>query len=150
MGPQERDWIISVVKHQSTRYHKGTHKFGIKVPNTVDKAYTIHKATGTTFWCNAIELEMKRLPLMSLQMVSCQKLDHQYKKCHMIFDVKIKDFCSPAILTYAIIMSQETVCTALLIPALNSVHIWAVDVLNAYTNHALLKENLDHSWKSIW
>ncbi|KAL7474136.1 hypothetical protein ACHAW6_000130 [Cyclotella cf. meneghiniana] len=48
-------------------------------------------------------------------------LDHQYRKCHMIFDVKMEDFChkaqlvarghmtkAPTTLIYASIVSQET------------------------------------------
>ncbi|KAL7479872.1 hypothetical protein ACHAW6_005592 [Cyclotella cf. meneghiniana] len=38
-----------------------THKFGIELPKTVDEAYAINKATGTTFWHDAFELEIKNL-----------------------------------------------------------------------------------------
>ncbi|KAL7479384.1 hypothetical protein ACHAW6_005116 [Cyclotella cf. meneghiniana] len=58
---KKRDQIISLVKHQSTRYHKLTHKFGIDLPKTVDEAYPIDKATGTSFCCDAIKLEMKNV-----------------------------------------------------------------------------------------
>jgi hypothetical protein len=63
----------------------------------------------------------------------------------MMFDVKMEDFChkarlvagghatkAPATLTYASVMSQETMRIALLMAALNDVDIWAADVLNAY------------------
>jgi len=63
----------------------------------------------------------------------------------MIFDVKMEDFwCktrlvarehttkAPATLTYASIVSRETLCIILLVAVLNNVDIWAVDVLNAY------------------
>ncbi|KAL7483917.1 hypothetical protein ACHAW6_009560 [Cyclotella cf. meneghiniana] len=39
---------------------------------------------------------------------------------------------APATLTYASVMSRETVRIALLVAALKDVHIWAADVLNAY------------------
>jgi hypothetical protein len=39
---------------------------------------------------------------------------------------------APATLTYASIMSQETVCIVLLVAALNDIDIWTTDVLNAY------------------
>jgi hypothetical protein len=71
--------------------------------------------------------------------------DHQFIRCHMIFDVKMEDFRrkarlvagghatkAPATLTYASVVSRETVRIALLIAALNDVDIWAADVLNAY------------------
>ena len=39
---------------------------------------------------------------------------------------------APATLTYASIMSRETMRIALLMAALNNIDIWAADVLNAY------------------
>ena len=71
--------------------------------------------------------------------------DHQYMKCNMIFDIKMEDFHlkawlvagghmikAPATLTYASIMSQETILIGLLVAALNNVDIWVTDVLNDY------------------
>ncbi|KAL7476658.1 hypothetical protein ACHAW6_002507 [Cyclotella cf. meneghiniana] len=42
---KKRDRIISLVKHQSARYHKQTHKFGIELPKNVDEADAINMAT---------------------------------------------------------------------------------------------------------
>ena len=58
---KKRDWIISQVKWQSALYqcYKWTHKFGIELPNTVEEACAINCATDSTFWCDAIEKEMK-------------------------------------------------------------------------------------------
>ena len=39
---------------------------------------------------------------------------------------------APATLTYASVVSRETVCIALLVAVLNDIDIWATDVLNAY------------------
>jgi hypothetical protein len=88
--------------------------------------------------------------------------DHQFICCHMIFDIKMEDFRrkarlvagghatkAPATLTYASVVSRETVQIALLMAALNDVDIWAADVLNAY-HRALPRENLDHSWERVW
>ena len=144
---KKRDRIISLVKRRSARYHKRTHKFGIELPKTVEEAYAIDKATGTTFWRDAIELEMKnvRVAFDVLPDGVAPPSDHQYMKCHMIFDVKMEDFRrkarlvagghmtkAPATLTYASVVSRETVRIALLMAALNDVDIWAADVLNAY------------------
>jgi hypothetical protein len=62
----------------------------------------------------------------------------------MIFDVKMEDFhrkarliagghatMAPANLTYASIMSQETIPITLLMAALNDIDIWAADVITA-------------------
>eukprot|EP00804_Cyclotella_cryptica_P031314 CCRYP_011111-RB/>CCRYP_011111-RB protein AED:0.34 eAED:0.34 QI:0/0/0/1/0.5/0.33/3/0/356 len=62
--------------------------------------------------------------------------DHQFICCHMIFDARLvaggHATKAPATLTYASVMSRETVRIALLVAALNNVDIWAADVLNAY------------------
>ena len=144
---KKRDRIISLVKRRSARYHKCTHKYGIEIPKTVEEAYAIDKATGTTFWRDAIEKEMKnvRVAFNVLADGVAPPPDHQFIRCHMIFDVKMEDFRrkarlvagghatkAPATLTYASVVSRETVRIALLMAALNDVDIWAADVLNAY------------------
>jgi hypothetical protein len=63
----------------------------------------------------------------------------------MVFDVKMEDFRwkarlvagghmtkAPATLTYASVMSRETVRLALTVAALNDIDVWAADVLNTY------------------
>ncbi|KAL7474072.1 hypothetical protein ACHAW6_000068 [Cyclotella cf. meneghiniana] len=71
------------------QYHKLTHKFGIELTKTVNEAYAINKATGTTFWHDAIELEVKvlRVAFDVLPDGAAPQSDHQYMICHMIFDV---------------------------------------------------------------
>ncbi|KAL7474061.1 hypothetical protein ACHAW6_000059 [Cyclotella cf. meneghiniana] len=72
-------WILK--KRDPTRYHKWIHKFGIELPKNVDEAYVIDKARGTSFWHDVIELEIKNV---------------QFMKCHMIFEIKMEDFCHKA------------------------------------------------------
>ena len=38
-----------------------THKFGIEIPKTVEEALAIDRATNTTFWRDAIDLEVKNV-----------------------------------------------------------------------------------------
>ena len=47
---KKRDRIISMVKRRSARYLKRTHKFGIKVPKTVQEAHDLDQNNGNTFW----------------------------------------------------------------------------------------------------
>jgi hypothetical protein len=90
----------------------------------VEEAYAIDKATGTTFWHDAIEKEMKNVQVAFNVLADgvAPPPDHQFICCHMIFDVKIEDFWrkarleagghatkAPATLTYASVVSQETV-----------------------------------------
>jgi len=71
--------------------------------------------------------------------------DHQFVRCHLIFDVKMEDFWrkapfvagghmtkSPATLTYASVLSRETVRIALTIVALNGLQVKCGDVMNTY------------------
>ncbi|KAL7481939.1 hypothetical protein ACHAW6_007627 [Cyclotella cf. meneghiniana] len=72
------------------QYHKLTHTFGIEFPQTVDEAYAINK----------IELEMENVWVAfdNLPDGVVPPSDHQYTKCHMIFDIKMEDFCHKALL----------------------------------------------------
>ena len=122
----------------------------------VDEAYIIDAATGTSFWHDAIEKEMKnvRVAFDVLQDGMVPPPDHQYMRCHIIFDAKMEDFChkarlvagghmikTPAMLTYANVVSREPVRIALLLAALIDVDIWATDVLNAYITMPCCKTN---------
>eukprot|EP00804_Cyclotella_cryptica_P003812 CCRYP_018937-RA/>CCRYP_018937-RA protein AED:0.24 eAED:0.24 QI:0/0/0/1/0.66/0.5/4/0/462 len=136
---EKRDRIISLVKRRSAWYRKRTHKYGIEIPKSVEEAYAIDKATGTTFWRDAIEKEMTnvRVAFDILAGGAAPPPDHQFIHCHMIFDVKMEDFRrkarivagrhatkDPTTLTYASVMSREI--------RFNDVDIWVAGVLNAY------------------
>ena len=60
----------------------------------MEEAYAFDKATGTSFWRDAIKLEMKNVQVAFdvLPDGVAPPSDHQYMKCHMIFDVKMEDF----------------------------------------------------------
>ena len=55
---RKRDRIIHKV---AAKYWKRTHKFGIELPHTVEEALEIDRKTGTTFWRDSIEKEMKNV-----------------------------------------------------------------------------------------
>jgi hypothetical protein len=72
-------------------------------------------------------------------------IGYQKIPSHMIFDIKMEDFrCkarliagghmtkAPATITYASVVSRETVHIALLMAALNDLNVKVGDVLNAY------------------
>jgi hypothetical protein len=72
-------------------------------------------------------------------------IGYQKIPCHMIYDVKMEDFRrkarlvaggqrteAPATITYASVVSRETVRLALTIAALNDLEVKVGDVLNAY------------------
>ena len=53
---KKRERIISKLK---AKYHQKSHKYGIKIPKSVDDAKAIDKENGNTLWMDAIHLEMK-------------------------------------------------------------------------------------------
>ncbi len=80
-------------------------------------------------------------------------IGYQKIPCHMIFDVKMEDFRrkarlvagghkteAPATITYASVVSRETVCIALLMAALNDLEVKVGDVLNAYVTALITKK----------
>ena len=54
---RKRDRIIS----KTQRHWLKTHKYGIRVPNTVEEAILIDKENGDTLWWDAIMKEMKNV-----------------------------------------------------------------------------------------
>jgi hypothetical protein len=85
------------IKTTGASYAKHSHKFGIRVPQTVEEAIAIDKATNTTFWHNAIQKEMKnnRIAFKFLDNDEPVPIGYKWIKCHMIFDVKM-DFTRKA------------------------------------------------------
>ena len=80
--------------------------------------------------------------------------DHQFVKCHMIFDINMENFrrearmvvgshmtTAPVAVTYASFVSRETVRIDLTLAALNDLEVKCGDVLNAYIT-APVKEKM--------
>jgi len=144
---KRRDRIISLVKKRETRYLKRTHKYGVRVPKTVQQALDLDRQNGNTLWADAISKEMKNVRVAFNILPDGTTAPGGYKKipCHMIFDVKMVDFArkarlvagghltdTPPAMTYASVVSRETVRIALTIAALNSLDVKTGDVMNAY------------------
>ena len=145
---KRRDRIISAVKRRgNTRYMKRTHKFGIEVPKTIKEAYALDAKNGNTLWADAIAKEAKsvRPGIKVLAEEEDPPPGHQRIRCHWIFDIKMEDFRRkaryvagghmtepPASITYASVVSRETVRIALTIAALNDLDVKMADIQNAY------------------
>ncbi len=157
---KKRANIIAKVKTRQTRYQKKTHKYGIELPKTVEQALEIDRRTGTTFWADAIAKEMKnvRVAFEILPDGQAAPIGYQHIRCHMVFDIKMEDFKrkarlvagghmteAPPTLTYASVVSRETVRIALLTAALNNLDVWAADVLNAY----ITAPNREKIWTTL-
>ena len=141
---KKRERIIRKVK---SRYWDRTHKYGILLPRSVEEALRIDRETNTTFWQNAMEKEMKNidcavsLPEDNKPPVGYQKID-----CHMIFDVKMTlerkaRFVAgghqtepPKDITFASVVSRDSIRLAFLVAALNDLDILSADISGAYLN----------------
>ena len=151
---RKRDRIIKKVK---AKYWRTTHKFGIRLPKTVEEALQIDVENANTLWRDAIEKEMRKAKVSynaiqdaTPQDVRSNKCDalrgHQEIKCHIIFDVKMDFTCkarfvagghmteAPSSITYSSVVSRESVKIAFLVAALNDLDIMSCDIGNAYLN----------------
>jgi hypothetical protein len=141
------DRLISLFRKWTTRYLKRTHKFGIEVPKTVKEALALDRKNGNTLWADAIAKEMMevRIAFNILPDGHSAPIGYQKIPCHMIFDMKMEDFQqkarlmagghrtkAPAAITYASVVSCETVHLALTIASLYDLKVKVGDVLNAY------------------
>ena len=123
------------------------YKFGFELPTTVARALEIDKENGNLLWQDAIALEMEAVRVAFRILNDGEDIPpgFQYMDCHMIFDVKIEGFRrkarlvagghmtqAPAVLTYATMVSRDTVRIALTLAALNDLEVMTSDIKNAY------------------
>lgn len=141
---RRRDRIIAAVNR---RYHKRTHKFGLRLPKTVEEALEIDRENGNNLWQEAIDKEMKAVRVAFKVLDDGDSIPSNYQeiKCHMVFEIKMENFRrkarfvagghttdTPATLTYASVVSRESVRIALTLAALNDLEIKTADIENAY------------------
>ena len=142
---KKRDRIIKAVKK---RYFRVFQKYGIELPKTVKRALEIDSENGTTHWRDAIRKEMAAVgkAFEILDEGASAPVGHTLIDAHMVFDIK-PDFTRkarlvagghmtdpPASITYASVVSRESVRIAFLIAALNDLDVLAADIGNAYLN----------------
>ncbi|KAG7369945.1 reverse transcriptase RNA-dependent DNA polymerase [Nitzschia inconspicua] len=141
---KKRDAIVSAVNN---RYWKRTHKYGIRIPKTVKEAFEIDRENGDNRWAESIQKEMNAVRVAFRILGEDQKVPprYQYMKCHLVFDIKFDGFRfktrmvagghmveTPSFMTYASVVSRDTVRIALLTAALHDLSVKAADVQNAY------------------
>ena len=91
---KKRERIISLVRKTNTRYLKRNEKFGISLPKNVKEALQRDKDNGNTLWDYAIATDMKnvKVAIKVLDDGEMAPRDHQFFKCHMIFDINMENF----------------------------------------------------------
>lgn len=140
---RRRNAILSAVK---SRMLRKTHKYGIEVPTSVEKAYDLDKTNGNTLWADALRMEMHNVGVAFEVLEDGEKAPKGWNKVsgHIVWDVKM-DFTrkarwvldghkcpDPEGSTYAGVVSRESVRIALTYAALNDLDVFAADIRNAY------------------
>ena len=151
---KRRNRIIAAV---AKRHTKKNFQFGIEVPTDLADAIRIDRKNGNTLWQDAIKAEMDTVKVAFRVLEPDEEIPPGYQQieCHLVFTVKMENFRrkaryvagghvtdAPATLTYASVISRETVRVALTIAALNALEVRTADVEGAY----LTAPNLEKIW----
>ena len=142
---KKKSRIISKIK---SKYWQRTHKYGIRIPKTVQEAISIDNENGNNLWWDALLKEMKNVrPAFEVYEGDIKKLvGYQEIKCHVVWDIKLGENFrrkarlvagghvtnAPSSITYSSVVSRDSVRIALTIAALNDLDILACDIQNAY------------------
>jgi hypothetical protein len=140
---KKRDRIIKAVR---AHFVQKEYKYGLKVPYTIAEGRQLDRENGDDFWEKSIKKEMKNVRVAFKVLDANQNLPVDYLKIpyRLLFDIKL-DFTRkrrlvagghvtdpPAIITYASVVSRESVRIALTIAALNDLDVLGADISNAY------------------
>ena len=142
---KKRKAVISKVK---SKYWDKTHKYGIRLPKSVDEALEIDREEGNNHWRDGINEEMKKInDAFELYDGDPTKLvGYQQITTHFIFDIKLGENFRrkarlvadghktqpPKSVTYSSVVSRDSVRICLMLAALNELDIQAADIENAY------------------
>jgi hypothetical protein len=91
-----------IISKEKLRYWRMTHKFGIRLPHSIEEALKIDEETGTNFWRHAINKESRLLG--RFMRITCQRrpgmvrltillVTKRLAGCHMVFNVKMDFTC---------------------------------------------------------
>jgi hypothetical protein len=111
----------SVISAVNKRYWKWTHKFGIRLPHTVEEALQIDKENNNDLWERSLQKEMANV-IIAFKMLVGKGIEpwpgYQKIDCHVVFDIKIDNFqrksrmvagghmtATPPMMTYASVVS---------------------------------------------
>jgi hypothetical protein len=146
--PFVRKKRASILSKLKSKYWQRTHKYGIRIPKSVQEAYDIDKAENTTLWRDAIAQEMVKIrEALTLHGDDPSDLiGYQEITTHFIFDIKLGENFrrkarlvadghktdTPASITYSSVVARDSVRICLLLAALNDLDIQSGDIENAY------------------
>ena len=137
--------IVAKIK---SKYWVRTHKFGIRIPKSVEEAVKLDNTNGDTLWWDTICKEMKNVR-PAFEKFEGTKEDipkgYQFIRCHVVFDIKFGENFrrkarlvagghmteAPATITYSSVVSRDSVRIAMTIAALNGLRVMSCDIQNA-------------------
>lgn len=136
--------IMAKVKARLTR----SEKYGITIPRTVKEAITLDQSSGTHYWADAMEKELKNIEVAFEVLGKGERApdDYQLVRCHFVFDVKFDGTRKaryvagghmvdpPSAITYSSVASRDSIRILLVIAALNDLKVNTCDIQNAYIN----------------
>ena len=142
---KKRDSIIALVQN---RFAKRKFKFGFEIPSSVQDAQRIDAENGDSYWMDALHKEMSNVRV-AFQFIEGDNPKappgYQTIGAHLIWDIKMEDFRrkaryvaqgnlteAPKTMTYASVVSRESVRIALTLAALNDLEVKSADIQNAY------------------
>ena len=140
---------IRILAKVKSKYWLRSHKFGIRIPKSVEEAKKIDNQNRNTLWWDAICKEMRNVrPAFDVFEGTKDQLPvgYQFMKCHIIFNIKFRENFhhkarlvagghtteTPATLTYSSVVSRDAVRIALVPAALNDLQVMLCDIQNAY------------------
>jgi hypothetical protein len=139
---------IAIIAKLKSKYWQQTHKYGIRVPRSINEAKQIKETSGDTQWTDAVSLEMKnnRVAFEVYEGNTDGLVGYQKITGHLVFDVKLEEifrrkarYCAdghktetPASVTYSTVVSRDSVRIILTIAALNDLEVLGADVQNAF------------------
>lgn len=137
----------AIISKASTK-HPRKMKFGVKIPLAYDEAVILDRENGNTLWQDAVKKEMKNVEVAFNFLGEDESVPIGFNKisCHLIFDVKFSlerkaryvagghlNSVPPA-MTYASVVSRDSVRIMFLLAALNDLNVKMCDIGNAYLN----------------
>ena len=135
----------TITKAVNTQRLKRTHKFGTRLPKMVKEAFDISRENGNKLWEESMEINAIRLAFKILMNDEKVPPGHQCVPCKMTVNVEMEDLrckshcvaqgCvteAPSTITYASVISRESVRIALTVAVLNDLEVKAGDIQNAY------------------
>jgi len=140
-----------IINKVAARNVKRFEKFGITLHRSVAEAMELDRRSGTTYWHDAIQKEMKNfsIAIKILERGDKAPIGYQRITCHLIFDVKIDGTRKgryvaggnlsevPSSITYSSVVARDSIRILLLLSALNGLKILACDIQNAYLNASI-------------